>query len=82
MWPAGQLVVGSALGANSSGNWRWKFVAHCHRRTRCCRNPPVFPAECIFKDHETGPEIGMATSLPLPLLGEIAVIGIRHGSGA
>jgi hypothetical protein len=71
MWPAGQLVVGSALRSQST----LKLAVEV-----CCALPspsktlpaPLggFPRECIFKDHETGREIGTATSFPFPFLGE------------
>ena len=70
IWPEGQLVVGTAL--------RNQFLLRLALETCCTLPSPIkifpapagFSAECIFNDHETGPVIAMATSLPSPLAGE------------
>ena len=69
-WPAGQLVVGVAL--------RSQFLLRLALETCCTLPSPIkmfpapaaFPAECSFNDHETGPVIGTATSLPFLFAGE------------
>jgi hypothetical protein len=70
MWPAGQMSAPWALGSHV----RLKMaLEHCWPLLSPSKQlpaPGVYPPECIFNDHETGPAIGMITSFPFPLFGE------------
>jgi hypothetical protein len=69
-WPTGQLVVGGAL--CSQFLLKLALVTACTlpSPSKIVPEPAAFRAECIFNDHETGPAIATATSLPSPLAGE------------
>jgi len=68
--PPGQLVVGGALRSQSTLKLAVEICWPLPSPISMLPEPPGFPPECIFNDHETGPMMGMATSFPLPLLGE------------
>jgi hypothetical protein len=69
-WPTGQLVVGMALRNQFAPKLALENCCPLPSPIKMLPAPKGFPAEWIFKDHDTGPEIGMVTSLPLPLFGE------------
>jgi hypothetical protein len=69
-WPTGQLVVGGALCSQFLLKLALEVCCPLPSPIRIFPAPSGFAAECIFNDHEAGPAIGTATSLPSPLAGE------------
>jgi hypothetical protein len=69
-WLTGQLVVGGELRSTFAQKLRLEACWTLPSPSRILPAPAVFPAECIFNDHETGLEIGTATSAPAPFVGE------------
>ena len=69
-WPAGQLVVGGALGSQVLVKAALETCWTLPSPSNMLPAPAVLLLECIFKDQEIEPVIGMATSFPFPLFGE------------
>jgi hypothetical protein len=69
-WPAGQLVVGTALHSQVLSKLVLETCWTPPSPIKILPAPAGLPAEFIFIDRAIGPAIGRAMSLPPPFAGE------------